>query len=393
MKRSKNKFISILKVHKKKIVTCFLAIVSCIGVSLSFVNWSNLKIIYTSGSSALLPLMRVLGDEYNGGGNIDLVAEAGGSGLGLQRITANMTNLGNISRSPKVSEAGLPFIDDGKPAKHGQFSQSWNKNELKTITLGWDGICLVYKPYNNESLDITQNNIFKIFEAFAGTSQISFKDLGVKTADSNTYLKPFARNGGSLKSGTADAFLHHSGLQFSEDQLNSKVFNSLETGEYGNYTELTKENNSEVWSQISSMGGAPGNIAYLSTGFVLNNLEQINKEGFKIATYNNKKLSYENIASGYDWYRPLNTIISLRNINDGVMHFIDWVMSKPNDDENKFDNHITELYKKVGIIPLNNKQYKSMCDSGNFWVSDYDLIIKNSSIRNTDDKYYGAIEQ
>lgn len=377
------------------VITSVIAGVATAAVAVSFVNWNGSTIIYSSGSSAVFPLMTILGEQYNGPGEIDLVVEAGGSGTGVTKIVTSKTQMGNLSRSPKVSEAGLPAGTTGAPTqKDYQFQKQWIDNKLKTITLGWDGICVVYKPYAGDTtvLDINEKNYETLFKAFAGNTQVSYSELDEKPTVSTQYLKPYARNGGSKKSGTADAFYNYSG--FDVKKLPEKTIDALKYGSYGEITKQTKENNSEVWAYISEGTDLEGRITYLSTGFVLNNLDLIKSKGFKIATYKKTELASDKINNGYDWVRPLNTVISLNSKDDknsrSVKTFIEWVMSGPDTNKNQYDKHLDKLFKEVGIKQLSETEYKTMMINNNFWVDDYQLIKSDTKNRKDDKSYYGA---
>lgn len=318
--------------------------------------------------------MLSLGKNYNGNKNIDIIVEAGGSGTGLEAIINNKKDIGNISRSPKISEAGSPTDSKGK------FSKQWKQNKVKTITIGWDGICVIYKPSINEDtlLDLNNETISKIYEIISGYKEYRLSDI-ITNGNDKIMIKPFARAGGSVKSGTADAFANDSHLT---NSVSEDVKQILKDGSYGNNVSTTNESNAETWKQISSNGGIEGSMTYLSSGFVINNKEEIEKNGFKIATYNSATVSIESVSKEYKWFRPLNSLINISFLNDQTKEFIQWVVSE---ESNEIRNNV---FKSIGIIQLNKTQKQSMTNGNNdwsgFWIDDYEIIGSNIT------PWYGA---
>lgn len=303
-----------------------------VGVSTS---WNGLKIISAGGSSAILPLINSLSNLYD---RSDVVATAGGSGAGISAILSNTKEIGMASKNPEM-----------------ELSPEWKEVRAKTITVAWDGIAIVYKTKennnnNNVPINIDETNITKIYEAFSGLREYKFSDFGIEK--DLTPIVPYARNGGATTSGTADAFLKNSNLNFSE--LNPLVREILETGSYKGNVQQTAESNSQTWKRVKDAG--IGAMTYLSTGFILNNYNEIISNGFQIATYkgfdlinkNNSLVHNNNIAKGYNWFRPFNLIVSLNKINESTKEFIKWI----------FKN--SENVEKFGYVPLSLEQIKSM---------------------------------
>ncbi len=368
-----------IKKYKIHIILClgFCAFISL--VTLLCINWTNLKIIYAAGSSAIAPLMERLNLVYkqeNQNSNIDLNVSPTGSGNGIEAIVNNKKQLGNVSRTPFVEEAGAPaFANNSKQS--GKFSNQWEKEKIKTITLGWDSIAIIYKLNDDSILDINNDNIGNLFQAFSGNKQISFHDLD-KNINSSANLKPYARTGGAVKSGTTEAFIKSTNLNFTKDDATSNAIQTISSGSYSKEIITTKESNIETWMQIKN--AKVGAITYLSGGFVLSNLNEIRDSGFKIATYNGISLSIDTVTNGYDWYRPLNTLASIK-VDDYVKNWVEWVITeslKPN-------SKVYSTYNELGIIPISNEQYNSMTIDSNFWVSDYQLIMSRKQVT------YGAL--
>ncbi len=343
----------------KKVAVGF-TIATCVAlpISLLSINWNNLQILYATGSSSVFPLMKKLSDTYANKKTkdeplINVACEATGSGTGIEKVLDQTASFGNISFSPTTQ------MINNNPHEKTQ----WSELQVKTITLGIDGIGLVYK--GNFQLDINNHNILDIYNAFAGYQSYTFGQLGVTGEGEQVKLRPYAKTGGTHKSGTADAFLNNSELNISG--LSPQTISSLESGNYGKLTKSTKESQPETWKQMLS-ANQEGTIGYLSSGFILQNKTEIESNGFKIATYNNHELSEATIKSGdYGWRRKLNTVISLKNHNANVKVWINWI----------FDNYtqpwMLQVYRSVGITQLDSNQINSMKKNNNFWVSDVEI--------------------
>ncbi len=308
----------------KKILKYFLISTPFLGIAAIVVyfstSWKQLPLISASGSSAIFPLITEYSNIYD---ESDIVVQAGGSGVGISAALNNTKNFGMASKNPK----GLD----------GDKKQEWIDKRMKTITIAWDGIGIVYKSSsNNDTLNITSNNILKIYQAFAGYESISFNDLDSNNSSKET-IKTYAREGGSEKSGTADAFYKDSRLKPSSGILSEVEKKALETGSYGKNTIPTAEANSQAWSSIKDSLDK-NTMIYLSAGFILNNKKEILDNGFKIATYNGVELSKDKIANSYNWYRPFNLIVSLKNIDDATKKFINWTITESATRDQILDN-------------------------------------------------------
>lgn len=354
------------------IATSTIAIVT--PIVLLSINWNNLIIIYSAGSSAVAPLLMDIASTYskfNLGNNIEVNVLATGSGNGLESIVNNTKNLGNVSWGPDKSKIKntneLPALD------------AWTNDKIKTFTLAIDGIGVIYKPDPNINfdLDINQLNIEKLYEAVAGVNSYSYGSLIGNNAVTTTIV-PYARTGGASKSGTTDAFLKDSGFKIDK---NAQYYKNLSNGQYGSSVEATRESNVETWKQISSNGGRVGALTYLSAGFILNNITEIQNNGFKVASYNGTPLSLDQVTVKYKWYRPLNILFSIKNATSAVEEWVQWLYT------NYLDSRIQSAIINFGGVPLSKEQLNTMTIKGEIMVSDFEIKPYDSA---NDEYKWGA---
>lgn len=296
--------------------------------------------ISVAGSSAVFPLIEEYSNTYN---SSDIVAQAGGSGLGINVALNNTKNIGMASKNPNKDPSN---------------DKTWTEKRMKTITIAWDAIGVVYKSSSNDKLDITKDNIGKIYKAFAGYESISYSNL-TGTGNNNSTIKTFARDGGSEKSGTADAFYKDSNFADASSSLTENEKNALKSGMYGKNVVPTAESNSQAWDAIKSSTYS-NSMIYLSSGFILKNMKEISSNGFKVATYNGIELEANTITIGYDWYRPLNLITSLNYAPKYVLDFISWTI----DINNK---KIQKILSDLGYTILTQSNIESMAEPGKQW--------------------------
>ena len=134
-------------------------------VGLSIPN-KSIQSISTVGSTDLKPFIEPLAVEYTKkNSQYDITVEAGGSDFGIEETAYGYANIGNATKNPfsKVKE---------------QFKQEWIERKMKTVTLGWEGICVVYIPPKgisdsarsklNTILDMNSNNIGNLYRTFSG---------------------------------------------------------------------------------------------------------------------------------------------------------------------------------------------------------------------------------
>lgn len=313
-------------------------------------------LINSAGSSAVQPLMVAFSNEYS---SSDLVTQAGGSGAGIRAVINSTKEIGMASKNPNIING-----------KSKEDEKIWIDKQIKTVTIAWDGMGIIYKPAKKDvTIDINEKTIKTIYSTFAGNEQYSFSDFGVEGDE--TKITPFARTGGSDISGTADAFYKDSRLI--EYDSSSPLNKALVQGQYGKYAKTTAESNSQAWSFVKNENKV-GSMVYLSAGFILNNKKEIEDSGFQIATYNNILLEKKNIAqeNKYEWYRPLNLMLSIEPSkkvgiikNNNSQKLINWILN--NDIASKIINE--QGYIKLTIEEIKNK----MCyenEISNFWTTD-----------------------
>lgn len=301
------------------------------------------------GSTAVLPLVNDIANQLN---YIDIVTSAGGSGVGISSIIDGSKEIGMASKNPK--------FQDWKNTDAHKY-QVWKDRSVKTLTIAWDGIGIIYKPpvgNTNSIIDINKETLGMIYNAFSGYQEITFGQL-LNNNDSTT-ITPYARNGGGDVSGTTEAFLIDNHLDYQSSnywtKLNQEaqktITTNIQKGSYGKNVKQTSEANSQAWANVKN--GPIGSMIYLSAGFILNNLEEIKKHGFEVASYQGTPLNYENIAQGYNWFRPFNLIYSIKYIKNKpeiIQMLIDILF-----DQNK----IHTIMQKNGFKPLSELQISSM---------------------------------
>lgn len=386
-----------MKVKKdlfKKIFWPLLVILAILALIIGLaVDWSFPKFIYASGSSSIQPLMQQIANIYK---PAEILSEAGGSSVGIRAVLDDVKNIGMASKSPLPNQAGLPATNN-QPLVDGSNSETWNKDEIKTITIAWDGIGILYRSSSKNPLVLNQDNIKLLYEAFAGYNNITLNQLQSNLP--NLIIKPFARTGGATLSGTAESFYEDSRLLKNVDELSPQIQDALNNGVYGNNTIQTQEANLQAFSQAENFDVAGySSMVYLSTGFIKNNLKQIENMGFKIAEYQDPKTNKIfsvfnnndlNVTHGYNWFRPFNFLVRLENIKTYVKTFIDWYFHELFTKGSEL-NHLLDI---DGYVPLTKTQYESMTIDHNFWVSDYSLLKIHSQYveRQAANIWYGAI--
>ncbi|MGL5630676.1 MAG: PstS family phosphate ABC transporter substrate-binding protein [Mycoplasmoidaceae bacterium] len=338
-----------IKLSKKSILKSIMILMSTTIVFIPIVVFSSIKysfpLVTAAGSSTVYPLMKSFSEKFS---KFDLTVQAGGSGVGIQSILGNKKDIGMASKDP------YPQILDSK------------NNNIKTITIAWDGIGIIYK--SKSDLNFNSKNVLEnIYRVFAGKKAYSYHDIDPLMSD-NTIIHPYARTGGAGASGTADAFLNDNHLLLPPEQkkINDELNNELVNGNYGSYTSQTAESNSQTWQQVSTDRN-DGVITYLSAGYIINNEQEIKNKGFKIAQYQGYPMNEKNITRGYNWYRPLNMMISLKNNNFSVLkEFIYWY----------YYPTAKDIISKEGFINLSQPQINSM----QLWESQWegDINLKHS---------------
>lgn len=386
-----------------KILSLVVLLLAIVGVIIGFsVDWSYPSWIFISGSSTMQPLLQNVSKVYT---RSEITADAGGSAVGIQDVLQNNKNMGAASKTPDLSMVGVPAYD-GQKAINGSDSTQWQKDKIKTVTVAWDGIGIVYKKsgiLKNKQLILTPKTIQWLYLAFSGYEQINAHNLipNSWTVDYNpaNEIVPFARSGGSMQSGTAESFvtdsrllknnqgilsskhtLEHIGSRWNapyaqNGQVESKtiqktVWNVLENGTYGPYTHTTSESNLQTWQAVKSFDSAGIPITYLSAGFIKNNYQDIVDSGFGIAAYSpndngsdavqlithkDGKTSNATVSNGYNWFRPLNLIFKDNN-QPQVDHFIEWMLANSLFPESQYH----KVLDAEGFLPLTLSQMATM---------------------------------
>ena len=359
MKTNVKKFFKILiPVVGVGVVSCGIVFVSGCLVQTPLVS--------LGGSTAVLPLINALSPYID---FIDVVTSAGGSGVGISSIIDGTKEIGIASTHPDILSLGL---DNAK-------YKIWDEKRVKTVTIAWDGIALVYKPSPasaNANVIINEENLAKIYHAFSGDKQFKLGDL--LNNNDETIIVPYARNGGSSVSGTTDAFFKDSHLNYKDspywkslgqNQVDN-ITNAITNGGYGHNIIQTAESNSQAWSVAKN--GPEGSFVYLSVGFVINNIEEIQKYGFKVALYGEQGISPLEpgvIANTYNWYRPLNLMYSMtyvKNIPE-IPRMIAWIL---------FNEQAKQIINNEGYVPLSETSLKSMGWNGN--LNDMSFLTNDS---------------
>ncbi|WP_303923217.1 PstS family phosphate ABC transporter substrate-binding protein [Ureaplasma parvum] len=377
-----------------KVLCANLGIIGIVGVITAIsIDYKQIPIVYVNGSSSVLPLIQALSKKHC---KHDIISNAGGSSLGIIEAVEQKTNIGISSRSPNID------FEQQSIEKSHELYEKWKKNKLKTYTIAWDGIGIIYRlDKTNQNLNLTKTNIIKLFKAFTGNEQISYHDLDSQLP--KIPILPYSRTGGANASGTAEAFLTSNPL-ISKKEFKKKyydIYKVIQTGTYGKLIRSTEESNTQAWTNISK-DNVNGAMTYLSTGFIIKNYDEIIAKGYKIAYLQNKDsnnyLPFEidkhkekiiNVGKTYGWYRPFNLVFSLNMQGiKNTKEFIWWLLT---------NEKAKKVIEESGFIPLSFKQKNSMFlnpysdeqslqkaidnqeAKKNFFVSDFELIETNKN--------------
>lgn len=342
---------------------CTIPVGLVVGLS---VNWDHTIFISAVGSGGVKPFIESFGKQYhNEYGQYDVTVEAGGTTFGITKLAQGYTNIGNASCNP------YPIINK----ENGLRDQWVNK---KTFTLGWEGLVLMYslpQRLSQEAKDafeivITSTNILPLYAIFSGhyglksggwtdnmnslwyfatdqaKAQIESLETGVQDKEvlMNTQIQPFERAGGNTGSNASIAFTYYSNLTNNYDMsdMTEEQQDAFASGSYGSdglTIMQTDDSNSRAWdSFVAADKGQGGSMVYLTTSFIANenNRKEMAKHGYRLAGYLPKngdtpifidgtKQSLEKICSenGYNWYRPINTMIDL-NL-EKARDFVYWI--------------------------------------------------------------------
>lgn len=357
------------------------------------VPWSHSTIISCVGSSGVKPFVEEYAKTYSKTNNVDINVDAGGSGFGISQIANNFTNIGCASKNP------FEAVKD-------TYRQNWISNKIKTVTIGWEGICIVYIPPKgisndinlNRVLTLNENNITNLYRTFSGfkdglPTEKPYLSLFLNTEEQlsqndrdkfeHQEVIPYARSGGSLTSGTAASFFEGSHFgDCSTNGLTEAQKAAFVNGNYGKDFRLydTDEANSRAWS-VFNKNNIPGSMVYLSSSFVQKNYDLIKSSNCGILAYNNTEYNVEDISIKYNFFRPLNLMLSI-NSNIQTQKFIQDVINYS----------INIGFTNLGAKGISQDQYNSMSIDSNFWVDDVTLMNQRGSSWDQDNTVFGAIE-
>ncbi|EFF41784.1 phosphate ABC transporter, substrate-binding family protein [Mycoplasmopsis alligatoris A21JP2] len=337
-------------------------------------TWINIKVVSAAGSSGVQPFFSSLSNIYSKTNKLEIGVVAGGSGHGINAVANGKINIGMSSKSPKHT------VETSK-----DLMKNWKEKQLKTVTIGNEGIAIVAKLPKDTKFTVSKENIGNLYKAFAGHEKVYLSEFNAQKKYSEIHLKPFARDGAANTSGTAEAFYLSSGFKgIKNDDLTNQTL--LGKKNYGIHTKTTSESNSEAYGIFNKDGQAEGSIIYLSLGFVLSNKERIEKDGFSVFYYQNDKdtieATFDNVKNKtYAWYRPFNLILST-NESQSTKELIEWVLFNQ-------DSEIEKIYQDFGIVKLDKDALSSMykpntlkedfnlddlkANLNNFWIDDISL--------------------
>ena len=356
----------------------------------------SIKNISTVGSTDLKPFIEPLAEEYTKQHHeYDVTVEAGGSDYGIEETAYGLADIGNATKNT------FKTVKD-------YYKQEWINIRAKTVTLGWEGICVVYIPPKgisadakaklNTILDMNSENIGNLYRTFSGfkdeqltskpTMGLFLNDTSLSPTDKqlfeNQQIVPFARSGGYVTSGTTSSFYNDSHFDFDQNTLTEKQRNAFKFGNYGNDWRVydTDEANTRAWDLFNRYK-IPGSMVYLSSGFVKQNEKLIKDEGYGIFSYNSVVFNVEDInkTDGYNFYHPLNMTLSVDEKKS--TDFVGFLISDSWKDK----------WIEMGAREVNKDEKDSMLiDQG--WMTDVDVSVQrySSSFWEEDDIIFGATD-
>lgn len=385
----------------KKIIKLFSSILICcipIGLITYFaVPWKKESIISAAGSSSLQPLFTKFSDkssyynEYNTttpSFNMDLIVQGGGSGFGIKSIATRNKDIGLASKNPYDS------VKKATIQRNGFNKETWEKENIKTLTIGWDSIAIIYKSQEKLELSPTDGTLLKLYDLFSGNRKYRVNEI-IKSSTDTSYFVPYGRTGGASASGTATSFMYESSFDWNKTYEGydiDRIETALKTGAYLNNNVIsTSESNVETWNKVKNENKDYA-ITYLSLSFALQNYNIIHDSGFNIAVVNgvdpveylDTKAHPEgldvNFIQKYKWFSPYNIMISLNNPSEELKNFIRWIY---------LSDESLNIFKSIKLISLNrNSEYfktmisKELIDESFDMTKDFDKIfdVKNSDV-------------
>lgn len=338
----------------KKYIKLFSSIIACC-LPLSLITyyavpWNKYETISAAGSSALQPLMTEFSEKWES--ETDLIVQGGGSGFGMKSIATNSKDIGMASKNTYDS------VQKASIQRNGYNKQTWEDSALKTITIGWDSIAIVYKIDQKYILDLRTDDgtLAKIYDMFSGRKKYYVSDF-IQGANDNSAIVPYGRTGGANASGTATSFMYESTFDWNASYTQYGVDiktaeNALKSGSYlNNNVNTTNESNVESWNKVK-YENLNNSMIYLSMSFALQNYDDLQKNGFRIATFEgvdpveylrqNGNLNTEFLTT-YKWFSPFNIIINLSKPRKEVEEFVRWLF---------LSTQAKEIFDKQIIVTL-----------------------------------------
>jgi ABC-type phosphate transport system substrate-binding protein len=233
------------------------------------------------------------------------------------------------------------------------------------------GINLSFEELNKLLVVNNKNdngNIYELMRVFSGINDqkhkidnptlFDFYNTNIFLDDSRqqllktTSIKPYVRAGGSLTSGTASSFFSNTNLGFDRSKLTSEQQKAFDVGNYGTAYDLeqTDEANSRAWDMFAKNNN-PGQIVYLSSGFVQKNQDLIKAKGYGIMSYGDNATHFTtdsiDTKDGYNWFRPINTmIVTPKDGSSAEVEFLKTILSESYKDK----------LEKIGAKHLNDDE-------------------------------------
>lgn len=395
------------KVLKPILIGCACLVPIGLVVGLS-ANWNHTIFISAAGSSGARGVVNGFGQRYHQEhSEFEINAESGGTATGLKDVSESLCDIGNSTNNPYK----FIYNEDGTP--------KFDWNSMKTFTLGWEGVALIYKMPDGLSSEAQEyfdvcinkdniNDLLAVFSAYNSpgwiekeqasyyhfltkTSKDYVDSHGLKDLCQNTSIIPYVRSGGDRSASSSIAF---SKCSHFETNLTPEQTAAFEGGQYGNDRDYyeTDESNAQAWSMFE-YNDKSGQMVYMTTSFFNeSNLKVIKEKGYKIAKYGEKEVSLINPDTGnfdlskicrkdegYNWFRPINCSINIQNEN--AVNFITWIYNSLSQEEYE------ELLAKYGIKHLDPNQIGSL-GSLDPTSLETDLVLE----RTRKDQVFGAEE-
>lgn len=390
---------------------CLAPVGLIVGLS---VNWDHTKTISCIGSSGVKPFMDAFGESFRKSNNgYDVTVDSGGSTYAISQVANGYCNFGNASKNT--------YNDVHKDA---EVLRLWETEKLKTVTIGWEAIGIIYhipngltqNAINHFDLYMCNDNINYLYAAFSGFDEYYDQDNQIKplnkeftsfyqflTPDAkanmteadiaickNTQIVPATRSGGATVANSSLSFAIESNLNVNMTPKQKMAFTG---GQFGSDRKViqTDESNAKGYEAFDGLNEKyPGLMVYLTSAFT--EPEKTKKiisdnKSYKFMSYqpsgsnNIFKYEYDNFDNGYDFIRPLN--IAVRTKTDyskfeDNKKFIDFL----------FGDNYEDILKKNGAKALKTVQWQTMLLDNKFWVGDLEL----EATRTEDTKnIYGAI--